>query len=178
MKRVSITLFAVLMTAAIAGANEGRGPGGPGGPGFEGGFGGGGIVASNGTIFITSTTVDMSTRTSTTTIKAITTSGTVAWTATLTNGRGLVLSDGNLLSTSETTASDGTVSSTLTAISTSSGSVAWTRSFSGRVTSLEPFSGGTYVIVVTPAATTGGTPTRSLSAVSSSGVVLWTISLT
>lgn len=172
MQRTLITFFALTMLAAIASANNGPGHG------PEGGFGGDAIVASNGTIFITSSTIDTGTRTSTTTIKAISSSGSLMWTATLTNAGRLELSDGNLIATNVTTASDGTVSTTLTAISTSSGSVAWTRTLNGRVTFLEPFSAGTYAVVVVPATTSSGSATRSLVAIGNDGTVLWTLSLT
>jgi putative pyrroloquinoline-quinone binding quinoprotein len=174
MKRTLITTLALTMIAAAAFANEGGG----GVRGFEGYGQSDAIVASNGTIFITSSTIDTGTRTSTTTIKAISASGTVIWTATLTNAGRLELSGNNLIATNVTSASDGTVSTTLTAISTSSGSVAWTRTLSGRVTSLEPFSAGTYAIVVVPATTSGGSATRSLVAIGNDGSVLWTVSLT
>ncbi len=173
MKRILITTFALTMLAAIAGANgPGHGPEGGYGPDADA------IVASNGTIFVTSSTIDTGTRTSTTTIKAISSSGAMLWTATLTNAGRLVLSGNNLIATNSTTASDGTVSTTLTAISTSSGSVAWSRNLNGRVTSLEPFSAGTYAIVVVPATTSGGSATRSLVAIGNDGSVLWTVSLT
>jgi hypothetical protein len=160
------------MMAANASAHDG------GGHGPDGYGGADAIVASNGTIFVPSATIDTGTQTSTTTIKAIGISGGMLWTATLTNAGRLVLSGNNLIATNVTTASDGTVSSTLTAISSSSGSVSWTRSLSGRVTSLEPFSAGTYAIVVVPAASSGGSTTRSLAAIGNDGSVLWTVSLT
>src|SRR5438552_13236847 len=173
MKRILITTFTITLLAAIAGAN------GPGGHGPEGyGDDAGAIVASNGTIFVTSSTIDTGTRTSTTTIKAINSSGAMLWSASLSNIGRLELSGSNLIATNVTTASDGTVSTTLTAISSSSGSVAWTRNLNGRVTSLEPFSAGTYAIVVVPATTSGGSASRSLVAIGSDGSVLWTVSLT
>ncbi|HEX7421910.1 MAG TPA: hypothetical protein VF505_18640 [Thermoanaerobaculia bacterium] len=175
MKKTLITTIAMLMLASLALANGG-GHGGPGGPG-PGDFGEGNLlVASDGTVFLIRTVVDTGTRTATTTVTAIRSTGATAWTATLANrDRGLVLSGSNLLSVTSSSASDGTVSSTITALSTSSGAVAWTRTISGRVTELEPFSGGTYAIVVTPATTTGGTPTRQLVAIGNDGSVLWTV---
>jgi hypothetical protein len=177
MKKILSITFALTLLASIAGAMDHGGMGmGPGGPGFDGGRDL--IVSSSGTVFVTSTVIDTSTRTSTTTITAIGASGAKLWTATVSNGRGLTLSGNDLISISETNASDGTVSTTLTAISTSSGSTAWTRTLSGRVMSLEPFSGGTYAIVVVPATTSGGSATRSLVAIGNDGSVLWTVSLT
>ena len=171
MKRVLAATFALLLTATIAGANDhgasGRGP--------DFGPGGDLIVASDGTIFLTTTTV--SAGVATTQVRAVTSSGTAAWTITV-NGRGrLVLSGNNLIAGSETTASDGSVSSTLTAYSTTTGSVSWTRTLTGLVAELVPFSGGTYAIVVTPSATSGGTATRSLVALGNDGSVLWTLAL-
>ena len=170
MKKTLITTVAMLMLASLALANGG-GRGGPGDFG-EGNL----LIASDGTVFLTRTVVDTATRTATTTVTAIRSTGTTAWTATLSDRDGrLVLSGSNLLSVTSTAASDGTVSSTITALSTASGAVAWTRTISGRVTELEPFSGGTYAIVVTPAATTGGTATRQLVAIGNDGTVLWTV---
>lgn len=177
MKKTLITTIAMLMLASLAIANGG-GHGGLGGPG-PGDFGEGNLlVASDGTVFLTHTVVDTATRTATTTVTAIRSTGTTAWTATLANRDGhLVLSGSNLLSVTVTAASGETVSSTITALSTASGAVAWTRTISGRVTELEPFSGGTYAIVVVPATTSGGTATRQLVAIGNDGSVLWTVTV-
>jgi len=180
MKRVLTAAFAFLMVASIAAANgPGHGPGGPGGPGDIGhGPDGGLIVASNGTVFITSSTYDSATNTATTTIKAVSSSGSVLWTQTLTNARGgFELSGSNLISENETVATDGTVTTTLTAISTASGATAWTKTINGRVTNLTPFNGGTYAVVVVPATTSAGTATRSLVAISDAGAILFSITL-
>lgn len=162
MKKVLIATLTLLLVAGAAMAQRGGGD-----RGHEGGFGGL-IVASNGTVFITSVTRDSATETATTTITAVSTSGAKAWTATLANGGHLTLSGNNLLSV------DG---STVTAINTATGATAWTLTQTGRITELEPFSGGTYAIVVTPAATSGAAATRALIAISSSGTVLWSVSL-
>jgi len=156
MKKAGIATLTLLLVAGAAMAQHG----GPGG--------GEVLVASNGTVFITSVVRDSATETATTQIVAVTTSGAKAWTATLANGGRLTLSGNNLLSVS-----DGTI----TAINTATGATAWTLTQSGRVMELEPFSGGTYAIVVTPAATSGAAATRSLIAISSSGTVLWSVSL-
>jgi hypothetical protein len=191
MKKVLTAAFAFLMVASIAAANgPGHGPGGSGDMGgmrgdmggmrgdMGGGPGGNLTVSSNGTVFLTSSTYDSATSTSTTTIKAISASGTVLWTKTLTNARGhFELSGSNLLNVSETAATDGTVTSTITAISGATGATAWTKTVTGHVGSLTPFSGGTYAVVVVPASTTGGTATRSLIAISDSGATLWTLAL-
>jgi hypothetical protein len=165
-----------MMTAGIASAN-GPGHGGPGGPGNDGGGpGGNAIVAADGTIFVTRTVTDSGTNTATTTLKAITPAGSVAWTVTLTDRGHLLLSGSNLLSVSESETND-VYTSTITARATSTGAVAWTATINGHITDLTPFNGGTYAIVVVPAATTGGTATRSLVAISNSGATLWTVAL-
>jgi outer membrane protein assembly factor BamB len=182
MKRVLMTTAVTLMLAAGAFANGHggaaaggddalRGMGGPGGGGANA------IVASDGTIFVTRTTVDTGTDTATTQIIAIRSNGTTAWTANLANRGGVLLSGSNLISVAENRATGGTVTTTLTALSTATGAQAWTATINGRVTDLEPFSGGTYAIVVVPVATPGGTATRSLVAISPSGATLFTVSL-
>ena len=177
MKKALTLTFAILLLASVASAQHG-GPGGPGGgPGGPGGPEGHAIVGSDGTIYLTSVTVDTATRTSSTKVTAVRSTGTVAWTATVANARGFELSGSNLITVTETTASDHTVSSTLTALSTNSGAVAWTRTLAGRAGQLTPFSGGTYVFVVVPPATSGGTATRSLVAIGNDGSVTWTLSL-
>lgn len=179
MKRILTATLVMLLTAGVALANGpgGRGPGGPGGPN-DGGMPGGGnaIVAADGTLFVTRRVVDTATNTSTTQLIAITTAGSTAWTVTLTDNGHFRLSGSNLLSVSSS-ATDTAVTSTVTARSTATGAVAWTATINGRVTDLEPFSGGTYAIVVTPAATTGGTATRSVVALSNSGTTLWTAAI-
>jgi hypothetical protein len=180
MKKAVVAAFALALAAAVAVANDHHGGMGPGGPGMGGhdGFGGPVLVSSSGTAFVESATRD-SAGNETVTVTAISPSGTKAWTATLPSGSHgrLVLSGSNLITQSETVASDGTVTTTLTALSTATGSVAWTLTINGRVTELEPFSGGTYAVVIIPPATSGGSATRSLEAIGSSGNVLWTVSL-
>jgi len=179
MKRVSIVALALLTFAAVASAHDGMSLQGAPPPGMEmdGGFGGGDlIVGSDGTVYLAKTT-----RTNgayTTTVTAVSTTGATAWTATLPAGaRGLALSGNNLITATETTATDGSVTTTLTAISTFSGSVTWTKTISGRAALGGMFNGGTYFVLVVPAATSGGTATRSLVAIGSDGTTLWTISI-
>lgn len=179
MKRILIATLMTLMTAGAALANNGGGHGGPGGPGGfgdEGIHGGNTIVASDGTLFVTRRVVDTATSTSTTQLVAITPAGTTAWSITLSDGGDFRLSGSNLLSVTSST-TDNVITSTVTARSTATGAVAWTATVNGRITDLEPFSGGTYLIVVTPATTTGGTATRSVVALTNSGVKLWTVAL-
>ena len=163
MKKVSVVFVALLTVAALASAQHGGGPGGDHG---AGGPGGNAIVGSDGTIYITNGTA----------ITAVRSSGTVAWTATLSAAGHVTLSDGNLIAENATRASDGTVTTTLTAISAASGATAWTKTINGHA-ELFPFSGGTYAIVVVPPATSGGTATRSLIGISNSGGTLFTLAL-
>jgi len=102
--------------------------------------------------------------------------GTVAWTATLSVGAHVVLSGSNLIAESGTRNSDGTFTTTLTAISTASGATAWTKTINGHA-ELRPFSGGTYAIVTVPPATAGGTATRSLIGIGNDGSTLFTLAL-
>ena len=173
MKRNLIAVLTLVLLSTSAFAQQGRGGDrGQGGPG--GAPGGHAIVAPDGTIFITR---DSATEGSFELV-AIRPTGTTAWTATITGRSNLQLSGSNLLQVSQTQATETTpATTTIRAISTSSGQVAWTATLNGRVTSLEPFSGGTYAIVVTPAATAGGAATRSLVAISNSGPTLWTVAL-
>jgi hypothetical protein len=173
MKRILIATLVMLLTAGVALAGPGGGRG-PGGPGPDGPGGGDAIVLADGTLIVTRHVVDTATDTSTTQLLAITPAGTTAWNVTLTDGGHLTVSGSNLLSVSSS-ATDTAVTSTVTARSTATGAVAWTAAINGRVTDLEPFSGGTYAVVVTPAA--GGTPARSVVAISNSGARLWTASI-
>lgn len=178
MKRALIAFLAVMMIAGGAfaqGGGGGRGGHGPGGD--DGGPGANLIVTDNGTVFIVNTARDSATDTSTTTIKAISTSGATLWTATLSSGRGhLFLSGGNLLSVTDSSTTTA-VQSTITAIATATGATAWTLNVAGRVQGLEAFSGGTYAVVVVPPAAEGGAATRSLVAISNSGTILWSVAL-
>jgi hypothetical protein len=180
MKKFLVLASILMMFAAVASAQHGPMGSGPAmGPGHDGGGpegpGGGAIVGSDGTIYITRANA---TSTTAVDLLAVRSTGTVAWTTTLPTGSGHVeLSGTNLIAASRTKATDGTVTSTLTTISTTSGAVAWTSSFTGDANVVGSFSGGTYVMVVTPAATTGGTPSRALKAIGSDGKVLWSVSI-
>lgn len=172
----AVLAVAFLMLAAVAGAHD-HGSNGMGGPGNgPGGPEGGLTVGSDGTVYVTSEAT--SNGTTTASVTAISPAGTTLWTATL-PGRGrLVLSDGNLIQVTKTEATSTTAaSSTLTAISTVTGKTAWTLTANGIVGELHPFSGGTYAVVVTPAATSGANATRTLEAISNSGAVLWSVPL-
>lgn len=179
MKR-SIMIIALTLIATAASAQQGnRGPmHRPEGP-RGGGEMGRAIVGSDGVVYITSVASSSSggTATMTATVKAIRSTGTTAWTATLPGGAREVTLSGNVLITVTSSQGDSAATSTLTAISTNSGGTVWTRTLSGRVTDLAPFSGGTYAFTSTPSATSGSAPTRNLVAVSSDGSVLWTVAL-
>lgn len=179
-KRAVIAVMAVMLVAGAAMANgEHGGPGGPGGELGLGGPRGEAIIGSDGTIYITREAAASTSSSRVFEVVAIRSTGATAFTATLPSGAGHVeLSGTNLLAVTDTTASGATSpTSQITAISTSTGATAWTLAIDGRVTSLEPFSGGTYVQIVKPAATTGGSATRTLEAVSNTGSVLWSVTL-
>ncbi len=78
--------------------------------------------------------------------------------------------------------------SRLVALSVASGSVQWTAALDGHVASLEPFSGGVYVLLMRNDGTSSGNGMhngsngttlmkRSLAAIDNAGKVLWTIDL-
>jgi hypothetical protein len=174
MKRLSVLALALLLTTGAAYARGGgHGPGGP--DGDDAGIGPGNlVVAADGTILVTRVVTDSATDTRTTQLVAFTAAGAQAWSTTLTDRGHLVLSGSNLLSVSyDETAG----TSTITARATATGATSWTKTVTGRISDLEPFSGGTLAIVVVPPATQGGTATRSLVAISNTGATLWTVSL-
>ena len=174
MKKTAIAVMALMMAATFAVANDH--PGGPGaGAGYEG-DGGYLDVASDGTVIITRATA-ASTRTNPAAELVAIRNGAIAWTAALPSPRTETeISGPQVIEVSEPAPSSGaTPSTTLTALSISTGAQAWTLNLTGRVTQLTPFSGGTYAVVLIPAATSGGTATRNLVAISSSGVVLSTV---
>jgi hypothetical protein len=186
MRRVITTAIALLFLAAVASANGGHGQGmggGMGGPGGGMGNGpqmGGGqaIVGTDGTVYLTRMNIDTGTNTATTQIVAVRSNGSTAWTVTLQSAHGpLLLAGSNLILVDRDEPRDATASSTITALSTATGATAWTRTISGHVQSIEPFSGGLYAVVVTPATTTSGTATRSLVAIGNDGSVLWTVNV-
>jgi hypothetical protein len=179
MKKTSIVVLALLMVATFAIANDHGGPSemaGPGGPGH--GIEGDGhlSVAADGTVVITRAAASSTTANPVAEVIAIR-NGAIAWSATLPSPRTNVeLSGTQVIEVTDTTASGASAPTTgLTALSVSTGAQAWTLAMTGRVNDLTPFSGGTYAVVVIPATTTGGTATRNLVAISSSGTVLSTV---
>ena len=178
MKKIPVVFLAIMMIAAIASAQHGGGPAGEHGPGGPGDFGAPGAdasVGSDGSIYLAKVT-ETSTDVYTTTITAVHPSGTVGWTATVNARAHVTVSDGNVIAESSVRNSDGTITTTLNAFSASTGAAAWTITLNGRA-QLIPFSGGTYAIVVVPPATSGGSATRSLIAISNSGSTLFTLAL-
>ena len=177
MKKTGIAVLALLMAATFAAANDH--PGGPGagaGPAGYEGEGGYLDVASDGTVIITRAAAS-STHTNPVAELVAIRNGAIAWTATLPSPRTETeISGAQVIEVIDSTASGATtLTTTLTALSTANGTQAWTINITGRVNRLTPFSNGTYAVVLIPAATSGGTPTRNLVAISSSGVVLSTV---
>src|SRR5258706_6077727 len=174
MKKTGIAVLALLMAATVAVANDHDG--GPGGPG-RGIEGDGHLsVASDGTVIVTRAAASSTTASPVAEVIAIR-NGAIALSATLPSPRtGVEISGAQVIEVTDTTASGASSpTTTLTALSVSTGAQAWTLNISGRVNDLTPFSGGTYAVVIIPATTTGGTATRNLVAISSSGTVTSTV---
>ncbi|MEA2338267.1 MAG: hypothetical protein QOE82_2274 [Thermoanaerobaculia bacterium] len=177
MKKTGIAVLALLMMATLAVANEHGGPGGPGGPGGRGIEGDGHLnVAADGTVVVRRAAASSTTANPVAEVIAIR-NGAIAWSSTLPSPRTEVeLSGTQVIEVTDTTASGASTPTTgLTALNVSNGAQAWTLSITGRVESLTPYSGGTYAVVIIPATTTGGTPTRNLVAISSSGTITSTV---
>lgn len=178
MKKQWIAVVAMMLCASLALANGGHGgmgeaAGGPHGEGF--GPGGHLTVATDGTVLI-----ERSVTTNGTTSEELVAirNGATAWTAALPDHARVELSGAQVIEVIHTTATGATSpATTLTALSVSTGAQAWTLNIDGAVTEVEPFNGGTYAVVVKPAATTGGTATRSLVAISTTGTILWSVTL-
>jgi|GEM_PF-846916 len=180
MKKAGIAVLALLMIATFAVANEhGGGPGpaaGVAGHGPEGEGGGYLDVASDGTVIVRRAAASSTAATPVSELVAIR-NGAVVWTATLPSPRtGTEISGAQVIEVIDSTATGATTpTTTLTALSIANGAQAWTLNITGRVHSLTPFNGGTYAVVIIPAATSGGTATRNLVAISSSGVITSTV---
>lgn len=176
-KRAVTAVVAVMLLTGVALANGNAEPSADGLFAF-GGLGGA-IVGSDGSLYLTREASSSTRSNRVFEVVAIRSTGTTAFTTALPSGADHVeLSGSNLLAVTDTTASRGaSPTSAITAISTASGATAWTLNIDGRVTGILPFNGGTYVTFVKPAATSGGTATRTLEAVSDSGAVLWSMAL-
>jgi hypothetical protein len=180
MKKTGIAVLALLMIATFAVAND---HGGPGGAGPSGGPAERGIegdshltVAADGTVIVRRAAASSTAANPVAEVIAIR-NGAIAWSATLSSLRtDIVLSGSQVIEVTDTTASGVSTPTTgLTALNVSNGAQAWTLSITGRVEDLTPYSGGTDAVVIIPATTTGGTATRNLVAISSTGVVTSTV---
>ena len=178
MKKTGIAVLALLMVAMFAVANDHGGPGAAGGPGGHGPEFGGGYfdVASDGTVIITRAAAGSTAASPVAEVVAIR-NGAIAWTSTLPSVRTEVEPSGaQVLEAYDTTATGATTpTTTIKALSLSNGAAAWTLGITGRVENLTPYSRGTYAVVIIPATTTGGTATRNLVAISSTGAVTSTV---
>ena len=177
MKKTITLALALMMAATLAVANEHGGPGGQGGPG-RGVEGDGHLsVAADGTVVVTRAAASSTTAVPVAEVIAIR-SGAIAWSKTLPSPHSDVeISGTQVIEVTDTTASGASSpTTTLTALSLATGAQAWTLNITGRVTDLTPYSGGTYAVVIIPATTTGGTPTRNLVAISTSGTITSTVS--
>lgn len=174
MKKTGIAVLALLMAATFGVANDHGGPGGPGGRGVEGA--GHLNVAADGTVIVRRAAASSTTANPVAEIIVIR-NGAIAWSATLPSPRTEVeLSGAQVIEVTDTTASGASTPTTgLTALNVSNGAQAWMLSITGRVEDLTPFSGGAYAVVIIPATTTGGTATRNLVAISSTGVITSTV---
>jgi hypothetical protein len=172
MKKTTVAL-ALMMAATLAVANDHGAPGGPGrGVERDGHL----SVAADGTVVVTRAAASSTTANPVAEVLAIR-NGAIAWSAALPSPHSDVeISGSQVIVVTDTTASGASTPTTgLTARSLSNGTQAWTLSISGRVTDLTPYSGGTYAVVIIPATTTGGTPTRNLVATSTSGTITSTV---
>lgn len=177
MKKTGIAVLALLMIATFAVANDHGGPGGPGGPGGRGFEGDGHLnVAADGTVIVRRAAASSTSANPVAEIIAIR-NGAIAWSSTLPSPRTEVeISGAQVIEVTDATASGASTPTTgLTALNVSNGAQAWTLSITGRVEGLTPYSGGTYAVVIIPATTTGGTATRNLVAISSTGVITSTV---
>lgn len=176
MKKTVTVALALMMAATLAVANDRGGPGGPGGPG-HGVEGDGHLsVAADGTVVVTRAAASSTTANPVAEVVAIR-NGAIAWSATLPSPRtDIEISGAQAIEVYDSTASGASTPTTgLLARALSNGTQAWTLSITGRVADLTPYSGGTYAVVIIPATTTGGTPTRNLVAISTTGTITSTV---
>jgi hypothetical protein len=166
--------------------------------GMEDGFGAMGQALTVGTdgVVYTQRVTTVANQTPSLEIAAIRPTGTVAWTAKLDGGMGRLELSGNLVLVASGNVdmgmNEGTQAaddeSQLIALSAASGSVQWKLDLDGFVTALEPFSGGTYVLIAKHDATNAGTGmhngsngtasmNRTVAAVDNTGKVLWSLDL-
>lgn len=214
MKRIGMTiaLAATLLAAQFAtaqmmggsgshhGGSSGGKNGGMNGGAMTGSMGAGMgqslIVGSDGVLYTLRTSAASTSQAPAVEVVAIRPAGTQAW-STEVNGRmtRLELSGALVLvaTGSGDMGMDGAFdgdddASRLVALSVASGSVQWTVDLAGQVASLEPFSGGVYVLLMRHDRTSSGNGMhngsngrtlmkRAVAAIDNAGKVLWTIDL-
>lgn len=202
-KRVMNVLFAFVLFPVIASAqmtgsggnHRGDGPASPPSNGMHDGndlMGGamgndrGLIVGTDGTLYTVRVTNPAAGPSSATVeIVAVRPNGLIGWTSTVSAGMTRIELSGNqlLVTTSPHGFGAGTIntttSSTLVALSAMSGSEQWRLPLDGFAADVEPFSGGTYVIVFKPGSRQSlAGSTRTLVAIGTDGKVLWSVPLT
>jgi hypothetical protein len=204
MKRItSILIFTLaLLVAGVANAQMDGGPHRPGGGnGPSGTYGAwdmpgmgihrGLVVGEDGTAYTLRVTRPTTTSAASYEIVAVRQSGAIAWTAPVSAGMTFIVLSGNHLLVAARPygfngVPTGTPSSKVIAFSTASGAVAWTLDLDGFAADVEPFAGGTYILVVEPSQSSSYDPgngpyydgTRTLVAVGADGGVLWNVPLT
>lgn len=184
-----------MMGGGSTGGGMGNGMSGTGFGLMGGAMGQALTVGSDGVVYTLRTTATSGSSVPAVQVVAIRPSGTVAWSTSVDGGMTRVKLSGNVLlianggedmgmNNGPATANDD--KSQLVALSTASGSVQWTLDVDGFVSSLEPFSGGTYAIVVKGDFAKGGMTgntgstngmTRTLVAVGPDGKILWSVPL-
>lgn len=197
--RLMIAFAFSLLVAQIATAQMmGNGPGGnhqgsspSTGYGMDAGFGAMGQTLAVGTdgVVYTQRVTTAAGQASSREVVAIRPTGAIAWTAKVDSGMSRLKLSGNLVLVANGSDDDMGMDrgndaeddkSQLVALSAASGSVQWTLNLDGFVAALEPFAGGTYVLLAKHDTTSGGNGTRgttsmqrTVAAVDNSGKVLW-----
>jgi len=194
----ALALFPVIASAQNMGGgnHHGGGPASPPSNGMHDGndvMGGamgnhrGLVVGTDGmlyTVRVTNPTTDSSSA-ATFEIVAVRPDGVIGWTSAVGVGMTRIELSGNQLLVTITPHEFGAgtiptfTSSVLVALSTASGSEQWRLPLDGFAADLEPFSGGTYVVVFKPGTRQSSVhSTRTLVAVGTDGKVLWSVPLT
>lgn len=210
MKRITMILFMLMLLAGgVASAQMmggGNHNGGNQNGGMNGGMGGGGmlgmgshravIVGTDGTAYTVRVSNGTTTQFASFEVVAVRPSGVLGWSTPVDGGMAFIELSGTNLIVTTTPHGFGTgagqtsipAASKLVALSTASGSVQWTLQLDGFASDIEPFAGGTYVVVVSPGQSGNaggmhggsgavGSGTRTLVAVGNDGRVLWSVPL-
>ena len=213
--RITIALAASLLVAQIAtaqmmgggGNHNGSTPSNPSNPSgsngnhmggdMNGGMGQALAVGADGTVYTLRTVAGTSTQNLEAEVVALRPTGTIAWATKVGAGSSRLELSGDLVlvasgggemgmnGSNDTVVDD---AGRLTALSAASGSIQWQLDLDGHVATLEPFSGGVYLLIVRHDGTnTGGgmqngpdgtsSMKRSVAAVDNTGQVLWSIDL-